>query len=506
MRLLPFSPRGRSSGGPVAAGAAVVEPEAAVLPGPAVAPAELPLRPLESVAPGPTRLIERPAVMAAALAVTVLAGLTIVVIAAAHPSGLVPPSKGSFPGWMVGPFKGLASGLTRDHSTLNIFFSVLVLVMGAGYCLVVAGARAAPLRWVIAAIVALHVIFVLSPPMPLTDVFNYFDYARLGALHGFNPYTAVPADVGSDPTYHYATWHHLSSPYGPLFTLFTYALIPLDVHAGYWVLKVLTMAASLGGLALVWRLAQRRGRAPLGALAFVGLNPLLLVYGLGGVHTDFFIMLLVVAGILLLLDRRAAWGGGMMVVAAGLKVTAGVMLPFALIASHDRRRALIGMVGAGVVLAGASVLAFGATIPSLGPQTSLVSPLGTLNLLGLALGQGGATRVLQVLSPVVLVGVIAYLIRRTWRGDDWLDMSGWAVVALILSLSWVVPWYVMWLLPLAAVSASRRLRKAAAWITVLLLLTALPGTGELLINGIHAYPADTKLGHKHEQEITRYLR
>jgi hypothetical protein len=504
VRLLPFLPRSRSSGGPVAAGATVVDPEPAVLPGPVTAAPAPPS--VEPKAPAPARLVERPAVLATALVVTVLAGLTVVIIAAAHPSGLVPPSKGSFPGWMVGPFKGVASGLTREHATLNILFSVLVLVMGAGYWLVVAGARAAPLRWVIAAIVAVHVIFVLSPPMPLTDVFNYFDYARLGVLHGFNPYTAVPADVGSDPTYHYATWHHLSSPYGPLFTLFTYTLIPLDVHAGYWVLKALTMVASLTGLKLVWRLAERRGRAPLPALAFVGLNPLLLVYGLGGVHTDFFIMLLVVAGILLVLDRRSARGGAMMVVAAGLKITAVVMLPFALIASHDRRRALIGMVGAGVAVAGASVLAFGATIPSLGPQTSLVSPLGTLNLLGIALGQGGATRGLQVLSPLVLLGVLAYLIRRTWRGDDWLDMSGWAVVALILSLSWVVPWYVMWLLPLAAVSASRRLRKTAAWITVLLLITALPGTYELLIKGVHAYPGDTKLGHKHEREITRYLK
>jgi hypothetical protein len=505
VRLLPFLPRGRSSGRPLAAGPTVVDPEPAVVPAP-VAPAEPPPRAVEPAAGTPARLAERPAVLAAALAVTVLAGLTIVIVAAAHPSGLVPPSKGSFPGWMVGPFKGVASGLTREHTTLNVFFSVLVVAMGAGYWLVVKGARAAPLRWVIAAIVALHVIFVLSPPMPLTDVFNYFDYARLGVLHGFNPYTAVPADVGSDPTYHYATWHHLSSPYGPLFTLFTYTLVPLDVHAGYWVLKVLTMVASLAGLGLVWRLAERRGRSPLQAVVFVGLNPLLLVYGLGGVHTDFFIMLLVVAAIMLVLDRRSAEGGAMLVAAAGLKVTAAIMLPFALIASHDRRRALIAMVSAGVVLVGASLLAFGATAPSLGPQTSLVSPLGALNLLGLALGQGGATRGLQVISALALLGVLAYLLRRTWRGDDWVDMSGWAVVALILSLSWVVPWYVMWLLPLAAVSASRHLRKAAAWITVLLLITALPGTGELLINGLHAYPADTKLGHKHEREILRYLR
>src|SRR5205807_10052790 len=102
--------------------------------------------------------------------------------------------------------------------------------------------------------------------------------------------------------------------------------------------------------------------------------------------------------------------------------------------------------------------------------------------------------------------VVVYLLRRTWRGADWMDMAGWAVLALLLSLSWVVPWYVMLLLPLAALSRDRRLRRATLAITAVLVDTSLPGTALLLGDHIRWYPDHTKLGKKHAGEIQRYLK
>jgi len=217
-------------------------------------------------------------------------------------------------------------------------------------------------------------------------------------------------------------------------------------------------------------------------------------------------MLLVVAGVLLITSGRPARGGVAMVAAAGMKATAVVLVPFAVLGSSDRRRALAGALVTAGLLVAASVIAFGPTVPSLGPQTTLVSPLGALNLLGLALGQGGATAGMQVAAPIVLAGVVAYLVWRTWRGADWMDMAGWAVFALILSLSWVVPWYVMWLLPLAALSAGRSLKRATLAVTVLLFLTSLPATALFLANEVGWYPDHTKLGKHHAQEIQRYLK
>ena len=504
MSWWPFSSRAHRAAGTLVASTTVAEPEPAVLP-PSL-PDVPPPGPPSGEPEGGSRWYQRRVTVLASLALTVLGAVAIVVVTSAHPSSLVPPAKGAFGSWMVGPFHGVAGGLTRSHNTLSLVFSGLIVLMMGCYAVLVAAGRYVPLRWAVGAIVATHVILVLGPPLVLTDVFNYLDYARMGVLHGLNPYTAVPGDAGSDPTYHYATWHHLSSPYGPLFTLLTYALVPLDFKASYWTLKLILMATSLGGLYLVWRTALRLGRPATPALVFVAFNPLLLVFGLGGFHNDFLIMLLVVAGVLLITSGRPARGGVAMVAAAGMKATAVVLVPFAVLGSSDRRRALAGALVTAGLLVAASVIAFGPTVPSLGPQTTLVSPLGALNLLGLALGQGGATAGMQVAAPIVLAGVVAYLVWRTWRGADWMDMAGWAVFALILSLSWVVPWYVMWLLPLAALSAGRSLKRATLAVTVLLFLTSLPATALFLANEVGWYPDHTKLGKHHAQEIQRYLK
>ena len=79
--------------------------------------------------------------------------------------------------------------------------------------------RGCPAAIVWGAVVATHVILLLGPPLSLTDVFNYLHYGRMPATYGVNPYAALPLTVRQDPAYHFSNWHHLPSPYGPLFTL-----------------------------------------------------------------------------------------------------------------------------------------------------------------------------------------------------------------------------------------------------------------------------------------------
>ena len=62
-------------------------------------------------------------------------------------------------------------------------------------------------------------IFLLSPPLNLTDVFNYLNYGRMEYVYHLNPYTTIPAlEPHNDPTFLLSNWHGLLSPYGPLFT------------------------------------------------------------------------------------------------------------------------------------------------------------------------------------------------------------------------------------------------------------------------------------------------
>ena len=118
-----------------------------------------------------------------------------------------------------------------------------------------------------------------------------------------------------------------------------------------------------------------------------------------------------------------------------------------------------------------SVALFGSSLPNLSQQGSLLTPFSIPDLFGYVIGAGGGTTFILRLADVAFVVAIVLLVRR--RGD-WLTDAGWAMVALIASLAWLMPWYVIWLLPLAALASSVRLRRAAGVLTVFVVLTFMP--------------------------------
>src|SRR2546423_14677666 len=97
----------------------------------------------------------------------------------------------------------------------------------------------------------------------------------MGARHGLDPYTHLPAEAPSDAAFPFIGWPFKHSPYGPLFTLAGYTLAPLSLAAGLWALKAVALASSLGAVALVARAADRAGGSRRLAAAVVGLNPVL---------------------------------------------------------------------------------------------------------------------------------------------------------------------------------------------------------------------------------------
>jgi hypothetical protein len=53
---------------------------------------------------------------------------------------------------------------------------------------------------------------------------------------------------------------------------------------------------------------------------------------------------------------------------------------------------------------------------------------------------------------------VAYLLAWTWRGGDWIRAAAWTALAILLSTAWLLPWYLIWLLPLSAISRDRPLQ------------------------------------------------
>ena len=184
-----------------------------------------------------------------------------------------------------------------------------------------------------AAIVVSVAAFAVAPVLLSHDVYSYVDYARLGVLHGLDPYVHRPAEAPHDPVYVHVTWTGVVSAYGPLFTLATYPLAWLPV---WWAVAALKAAAALSVLAiagLVARIAPSRGVSPLAAAAFVALNPLVLIHVVGGAHNDGVAMLAATLGIAAMLSAREASAGAAFVAAFAIKAPAAIAAPFALVSS-----------------------------------------------------------------------------------------------------------------------------------------------------------------------------
>jgi alpha-1,6-mannosyltransferase len=416
-----------------------------------------------------------------AAAATTLAGIVVGVFlfaaaAASGPYSFVYHRKlgpSGLPGWVDGPLDGLSPGLTAQR------LIVLSIVLFALYLAAVALADAMRFAWVVAAILAVHAILLVGPPTWLTDAFNYIGFARLGAAHGLNPYGHTPSAVPGDPAFPFVSWPHLTSPYGPLFTAATYLLVPLGVSGGLWALKVGVVAASLGSLALVWKIAEALERPVVPALVLVGLNPLFLLYGVGGFHNDPFVLVLVLAGVFWAVRGRARLSGVAIVAAAAVKVTGGLALPFLWAGSRDRRGVVLGAASAVVGVVVLSAILFGSDLGAAltpfsdqGNATSLRSFPGQISQA--VLGRGSVSPTVELLARIGFAVVLVGLVVRTWRGGDWIVNAGWATLALLLALPWVMPWYVAWLLPFAALSGDRRLRAAALTMTAFLLVVRMP--------------------------------
>ncbi len=397
--------------------------------------------------------------------------------AAAAPSKLVPAAgPGRFPGWLSGPLHGILTG-NRGGG-----YEGLLIAICACYVVVLGSARALGPRTLWAGILTAHLAVLVGPPLLSADVFGYLDFARLGVLHSLDPYTHTAAAAAGDAIYPYLGWHDVSTPYGPLFTLLTYGLVPLGIAGGIWALKVLAVVTSLATIALVWRSAARRGLAPGPAAALLGLNPLLLVFAVGGAHNDTLLGLLVAAGLVAVLDRRDLAGPATLVGAIAIKASAGLALPFALIAAHRRDRGAQALLAVVVALASIVLVAlvgFGGEISgiagSLRGQQQLVAIHSVPSLVSRGLGLGRLDPTVRVGFELAFVAVLITCLVHAWQhAGRWLEAYGWTALALLCATAWLLPWYAVWALLPASLSADRRLRAGTLVVCAYLVASRLP--------------------------------
>jgi alpha-1,6-mannosyltransferase len=413
------------------------------------------------------------AVAYGSLAVVTACGLAIAVLTSDAHSPVVQGGGRRLPEWITGPFSDLATG----RLTLNAFY-LLLGAMGIAYLLTIAVGVELRATWVASAVVVLHVAFFLAPPLLSTDVFNYIDYARLGALHGLDPYIHGPVAAPHDPAFLLTAWRYRGDAYGPLFTIASYPLAYASIATALWAFKAVAALASIGCVALIWTMARRLGRPPALAIAVFGLNPLLLVWTVGGAHNDLIMLALALAASCLMLIGREAAGGAALVAAAAVKATAGIALPFMLIAARQRTRLLAGVLAAAIVLYAVAALAFPGhplgVISVLREQHLLVGQTSVPKELALTFGLPGVTGAVRAVTAVALVAALAWITVRVWRGADWIAGCGWAMFALVATSTWFLAWYAVWPLPFAALGRDRRLLVATLALQVFFVVNRVP--------------------------------
>jgi alpha-1,6-mannosyltransferase len=402
-----------------------------------------------------------------------LATSLLICVSATRSELLLPSTLRPLPGWLAGPLDG--AGASLGLAGLIVTFIVLFI----SYWVAANTAQRLSPRIVLGAILALHAMVLFAPPLFSSDIFSYAAYARIGAVYGANPYLHGPSAFPLEALHPLIGGQWVGTPtvYGPLFTALSYLLVPFGIAGDVLAYKVVAAASSLTLTLLIWRAARLRGLDAIKAAALVGLNPVIVLFGVGGGRNDLLMLAILVAGLYVLLRQRERSSGALMVAATAVKLTAGLLLPFALAADRTslrkaapRRGLLLGAAAAMVAILVLGYAFFGSgPLQMLGTLQGIQSEGGAHSFVGFlasAVGVPGLIAPAGTALSVVFVLVLGWLLHRVWIGElDWIAGAGWATVCLLLTTGFLVPWYVAWLLPLAALSGDRRLIAAAILLT-----------------------------------------
>jgi hypothetical protein len=371
--------------------------------------------------------------------------------------------------------------LTPDHADGTthwswLFLGFLVAAFAAylaGLYLIRVGAPA--LVPVLVVAVAVQLAPLAAPLLLSTDAYTYWDYGRIGAVHGANPYEDEPTAYPNDPAYARmgADWRDTTTVYGPGFTLASEghaAAVGDSPAAAAWVYKVLGALAML----VLTGLAAFLGREKAFAAAFVGWNPLLAVHFAGGGHNDAWMMALVLGALALGAAGRRQWAGAAWVGAIAVKWVAIVFLPLRALEARaqGRRVGHLGFAAATVIVVAVATWRYGSGwLEAFGPLAknlregadySLPSRLSSLGV-----PHGAAVALFAALFLLAYV----WLLRQAWRGRARLALCA---DLLLLATPWLIAWYAVWAVPLAAVEEDRTARVLALGLCAYLLPNAVP--------------------------------
>lgn len=359
--------------------------------------------------------------------------------------------------------------------------------------------RAPSVRWVLVTAALWTLPFLLAAPMGSRDVYSYVCQGEM-FRHGIDPYrygvNALPCTWIDTVS---MNWRDTVTPYGPLFILIAAAAVAVGggLAGAVLILRLAALAGIVAVAVALPPLARRCGIPPQRALWLALAGPLVGAHLLAAPHNDAVMLGLAVVALFLIVrsGARTSWllpAGALLGLAISVKLTALVIVPFAILAAGPLRRAAVtiggGAAAALMSLAVASGLGWG-WIPATGVGTSIIqftSPptaVGmTLTYLGKTVHPGfDAVPVVRALAVVLLAATLAYLWWRAHRAPDRirsaLHGAALALAATVLLAPVLHPWYLLW--PLTLLAATTRRTTAIMVATVVCAFSVLPDGGGL---------------------------
>jgi hypothetical protein len=122
-----------------------------------------------------------------------------------------------------------------------------------------------------------------------------------------------------------------------------------------------------------------------------------------------------------------------------------------------------------VVLLAVSGAVFGAGVLNVFPTVARSQSEGDWHSIPGMIGAAGPALVGHIVGYMLeafFLGITIWLLRRVWRREmDWLNAAGWSTLVMLTTAGSLLPWYVTWLLPLAAISTDKRLLRPTLWLT-----------------------------------------
>jgi hypothetical protein len=378
----------------------------------------------------------------------------------------------------MGPFTWLAKLLAFDSLSGNWLIAAGViasLVAVVGFLLVLREAYRGTisLRAVVIMAVVGNVLVLTLPLLFSRDVYSYSFYGRLAGVYHVNPYVHTPVDYAGDALWPLVgpKWVDTPAVYGPLFTTISSAIARVASTPAQQIVAYRTLAvfASLATLAMVvvTTARVRPGRVTFAAAAF-GLNPVVLFLTVGSGHNDLLVALAAISAVALLTSDRELPAIAVLALGSLIKATAALPLLLVIVwcvARAPRERRLR-------VLASHAGLALAIGLVFAGPYLQIHDPtLGMFELAGhtgwlapsVLVGKvvdfvsfstmGWLARIGFAVVLIVCVVELARTVAARARAGDAIEelgaAIGWSFVLLMLLGPVLLPWYVVWALPLA---------------------------------------------------------